>query len=100
MILYGASISDNQGKFTFINVGNNKYTLQISYLGYSNYDTSFVCKSNLNLGNIILKTKNSQLEEVSVFGKTTTKVSVNNVLTIFYKELTHPKLSVKFLIRY
>jgi len=77
--IYGACISNNQGNFNFINIDSGKYTLQISYLGYSNYDTSFVCKSDLNFESIKLKAKNNQLDEVAVIGKTATKVSVDKI---------------------
>jgi hypothetical protein len=77
--IYGACISDMQGNFNFINVQEGKYSIVVSYLGYLNYDTSFVCKSNLDLGNLLLKVKENHIDEVSIIGETTTKVSVDKI---------------------
>ena len=59
------AITDVDGKTSFKNVPQGKYTLEVSYVGYEKYQTIIDVKSNLNL-NIQMTPTSLALKEVVV----------------------------------
>ncbi|MFK7806746.1 MAG: TonB-dependent receptor [Saprospiraceae bacterium] len=57
--------SDIDGSFT-LSINPDNYILQISYVGYDNYQQAIQASENTDLGNIQLKTTGTELDEVVV----------------------------------
>src|SRR5690606_35260319 len=64
-----ATITDEDGKFLFENIGKGDFVLQVDYIGMSNIVRSFsVGEGNYNFGNMVMQAGASVLEEVQVVG--------------------------------
>ncbi len=63
------TMSDINGDFSFNNVAAGKYRLHVSNLGYETAVVYIELKQDINAGNILLKEKISQLQEVVISGE-------------------------------
>jgi hypothetical protein len=65
-------LTNEQGRFNFLNITPGKYKLRVTYMGYKSYlDTIFIgtLSPNLDLGNILLVEETLQLENIEIIGK-------------------------------
>lgn len=75
-----ATISDTTGGFILKKINRGKYSLNISHIGYKDYDTNIVCNSDVNFNAISLKTKENYLDHISVYGSVNAKVYVDRLV--------------------
>lgn len=67
--LYASAMSDDTGRFTFLNVKSGLYLLHITYLGYINSDKNLtVSSADISLGILKLTTLDRVLKQVDVTG--------------------------------
>lgn len=70
----GFALSNGSGKFIVRDLKEGEYRLQISFLGYDQYNEKIVVEASdpaVNVGSIILKPASNQITEVVVKGETT-----------------------------
>ena len=68
------TVTDEEGVFALTNIKNGKYTLTISFMGYTTLTKAVEVKGNQNvdLGRLFLKEDTQTLEEVEVVGQGST----------------------------
>ena len=68
------TVTDEEGVFALTNISNGKYTLTISFMGYTTLTKAVEVKGNQNidLGRLFLKEDTRTLEEVEVVGQGST----------------------------
>ena len=68
------TVTDEEGVFALTNISNGKYTLTISFMGYTTLTKAVKVKGNQNidLGRLFLKEDTRTLEEVEVVGQGST----------------------------
>lgn len=82
--MQNATISDDKGNFSFVNIRAKKINLQLSFLGYQKYQKEMELIPGFNnAGKIALKPSTQNLDEVSV--KKTVPLAVVREDTIEYK---------------
>jgi len=65
-------VTDSDGRFSFDELTIGSYRIEISFIGYSSIDLPIVLtgqKSDVNLGNLVLKEESKTLSEVQVTGQ-------------------------------
>ncbi|WP_181364021.1 TonB-dependent receptor domain-containing protein [Algibacter marinivivus] len=67
-IIKGATTNDD-GVFRIENIDKGNYIIKISFLGFENYSKDLELKANIDLGLILLKENNQELEGVIVLAK-------------------------------
>ena len=89
--------TNNQGAFLFNNVGKGNYTLNITYSGYENLDTTIVLEQNVQL-NILLKEKDEKLDEVVIVSSSRTNSRIEDLPTkieVLGQEELHEENQIK-----
>lgn len=67
--LSGAGVTDAKGKFELSLKRGVEYRVQISFIGYQNFQVEFTLNRDTTMGTIILKSDTSLLEDVIVIGQ-------------------------------
>ncbi len=67
----GFGLSDDTGFFELTNIAIGKYSVQVSYLGYEQWDQKIDLTGSLDLGKIVLKSSSNKIQEIVVKGETT-----------------------------
>ena len=63
-------VTDETGAFIIPAVGNGKYTIQVSFIGYNTYSRNFtVSGQDVDFGEIRLEVENNLLNEIEVVGQ-------------------------------
>ena len=68
------TVTDEEGVFALTNIKNGKYTVTISFMGYTSLTKAVEIKANQNvdLGKLFLKEDTQNLQEVEVVGQGST----------------------------
>lgn len=70
ILFHRECVSKESGVFELQNIPSASYNIEISCMGYSQYTLNLELYESVSLGNIILKEKNQNLDEVVVKGDT------------------------------
>jgi len=64
--LVNFATTDSKGGFEIKGVGDGKYVVQISFVGYTTYSRAIDLKENLDMGSIVMEPQSNNLNEVLV----------------------------------
>jgi hypothetical protein len=72
--VYKGAVSDEAGDYSFENIANNPYMLQVSFVGYENFLTRIEVDGNNNLETITLTEAPAGLNEITISVKNPTVI--------------------------
>jgi TonB-linked SusC/RagA family outer membrane protein len=84
-----STITDNKGKFSFAKMPQGKYTILVTYIGYTRLQRNIEVESKQLDLNLVMFTSSSELDQIQViaYGTTTQRYSVGSQTKITSEEI-------------